>query len=166
MLSLIVHAVLGVAVVWFIVGSNRAIFGRPATGPQVSGLELALYAIGISSIGFGWYHNVRFVMEYTNGAFLNNPLWGDGSWAQYIALMFDNPASSSASADFTIANVLILPVITIVDGMRRGIRRPWLFFVASLFTSFTFAWAFYLITAERERRHRQANAPAAAFSPV
>jgi hypothetical protein len=160
MLSLIVHAVLGVAVIWFIVTSNSAIFGRPHSGPRASKVEVALYAIGISSIGFGWYHNVTFVMEYTDGAFLNNPLWGDGSWAQYLALMFDNPASSSAGADFTMANVLILPIITIVDGTRRGIRRPWLFFVASLFTSFTFAWAFYLITAERERRHRMASAPA------
>jgi len=42
--------------------------------------------------------------------------------------------------------------MTIVDGRRRGIARPWLFFVSSLFTSFAFAWAFYLATFERQRR--------------
>jgi hypothetical protein len=42
--------------------------------------------------------------------------------------------------------------MTIVGGRRRGIARPWLFFVSSLFTSFAFAWAFYLATLERQRR--------------
>jgi hypothetical protein len=31
--------------------------------------------------------------------------------------------------------------------------------VSSLFTSFAFAWAFYLATVERQRRHQQAEAP-------
>jgi hypothetical protein len=66
--------------------------------------------------------------------------------------MFDNPASSSASIDYSIANVLLLPLITIVDGRRRGIAKPWLYFVATLFTSFAFGWAFYAATVERRRR--------------
>jgi len=57
--------------------------------------------------------------------------------------MFTNPAADSASQDYTIANVVLLPIFTIVDGYRRGLRRPWLFFVSSLFTSFTFGFAFY-----------------------
>jgi drug/metabolite transporter (DMT)-like permease len=52
----------------------------------------------------------------------------------------------------TIANLVLLPLFTIIDGFRRGVRRPWLYFVASVFTSFAFAWAFYLATAERQRR--------------
>ena len=71
---------------------------------------------------------------------------------EFIGLGYANPASSSASADYTIANVLLLPLFTIVDGRRRGIHRPWLYFVASLFTSFAFSWAFYLATVERQRR--------------
>jgi hypothetical protein len=79
--------------------------------------------------------------------------WGPGSWSDYIRLMFTNPAASSASQDYTIANVILLPLFTIVDGYRRGLRRPWLFVIASLFTSFAFAFAFYFATLERQRRH-------------
>ena len=164
MASLLVHAALGVTVVWLIVASNPAIFRRPATGPVVSPLELALYVAGVASVVLGWYFNIRFVRDYSHGH--TNPIWGDGSWAQYIKLMFANPASSSAGQDYTIANVIILPLITIVEGRRRGIARPWLFFVSSLFTSFAFAWAFYLAAAERQRRlgsamadERISNAP-------
>jgi Protein of unknown function DUF2834 len=150
MASLLVHAALGVTVVWLIVASNPAIFRRPAAGPIVSTPELALYAAGVASVVLGWYFNIRFVRDYSHGH--TNPIWGDGSWAQYIKLMFANPASSSAGQDYIIANVIILPLITIVEGRRRGIARPWLFFVSSLFTSFAFAWAFYLATAERQLR--------------
>ena len=66
--------------------------------------------------------------------------------------MFATPASSAASQDLTIANLVLLPLFTIIDGFRRGVRRPWLYFIASVFTSFAFAWAFYLATAERQRR--------------
>jgi Terpene cyclase DEP1/Predicted membrane protein (DUF2101) len=150
MVSLLVHAALGVTVVWLIVASNPAIFRRTATGPIVSTLELALYIVGVASVVLGWYFNIRFVRDYAHGH--TNPIWGDGSWAQYIKLMFANPASSSAGQDYTFANVIILPLITIVGGRRRGIARPWLFFVSSLFTSFAFAWAFYLAVTERQLR--------------
>jgi Terpene cyclase DEP1/Predicted membrane protein (DUF2101) len=164
MVSLLVHAALGVTVIWLIVASNRGIFRRIATGPNLSTLELALYVVGIASVILGWYFNVRFVRDYAHGH--TNPIWGDGSWAQYIKLMYANPASSSAGEDYTFANVIILPLITIVDGRRRGIARPWLFFVSSLFTSFAFAWAFYLAVVERQRRLGLATAdePAAAAS--
>jgi len=150
MVSLIAHAILGVVVVGLIVAGNRAIFRRPATGPPVSLLEGAYYLAGVASVLIGWYFNIKFVMEYAHGH--ANPLWGDGSWAQYIRLMYVNPAAGSAGQDYTIANVILLPLFTIVDGRRRGIVRPWLYFVASLFTSFAFAWAFYLATVERQRR--------------
>jgi len=153
MVSLIVHAILGVVVVGLIVAGNRAIFRRPATGPAVTLLEGAYYLAGVASVLIGWYFNIKFVMEYEHGN--ANPLWGDGSWAQYIRLMYVNPAAGSAGQDYTIANVVLLPLFTIVDGRRRGIVRPWLYFVASLFTSFAFAWAFYLATVERQRRHQR-----------
>ena len=153
--SLIVHAVLGIAVVFCIVRSNPATFRRVPDGPVVSGLEAAYLALGIVSIALGWYFNVRFVTEYGPGTALFNPLWGDGSWAQYIQLMFTNPAAGSAAQDYTIANVIVLPLMTIIDGRRRGIARPWLFFVATLFTSFVFGWAFYLMAVERQRRLAQ-----------
>jgi uncharacterized protein DUF2834 len=151
MLSLTMHAVLGFVVVGVILRVNPAIFRRTASGPVLSTFELALYAFGIASVIGGWTFNIAFVFQNTDG-WLTNPLWGDGSWAQYLQLMFDNPASSSASIDYSIANVLLLPLITIVDGRRRGINKPWMYFVATLFTSFAFGWAFYAATVERQRR--------------
>ncbi|MET3962881.1 hypothetical protein ABIE44_002815 [Marmoricola sp. OAE513] len=151
MVSLIVHAALAFGTVWLIVRANPAIFRRTATGPLLSGLELALYGIGIASVALGWYFNVTFVVDNTDGWF-NNPIWGDGSWQQYIQLMFDNPASSSAGGDFTVANVLILPLVAVVWGRRQGINKPVLFFVVTLFASFTFGWAFFAAALERQRR--------------
>lgn len=157
MVSLIVHALLGILCIWSIVRSNPAIFRRIDDGPQVSAVEAVYYVIGVVSIALGWWFNVRFVTEFGPGTLLFNPLWGDGSWVQYIQLMFVNPAAASAGQDYTIGNVLLLPLMTIIDGRRRGLGRPWLFFVATLFTSFAFGWAFYLATLERQRRLSEAS---------
>jgi uncharacterized protein DUF2834 len=164
MLSLTVHAVLGLLVVGLTLRANPAIFRRTASGPLLSPLELALYVIGAASVVGGWTFNIAFVVENTDG-WLTNPLWGDGSWAQYLQLMFDNPASSSASIDYSIANVLLLPLITIVGGRRRGITMPWLYFVVTLFTSFAFGWAFYTATVERQRRLALENDPGTQPAP-
>ena len=157
MVSLIVHAVLGVAVVVWLVRSNPTVFTRPASGPSFSALELVYLVVGVVSVGLGWYFNITFVLDYGPDKLFFNPFWGDGSWAQYIQLMFDNPAAGSAGQDYTIGNVILLPLMTIIDGRRRGIARPWLYFVASLFTSFAFAWAFYLATVERQRLHEKSS---------
>lgn len=148
MTSLIVHAVLGVVAVFITMRSNPAVFRK--TTPQLSVLEALFYLIGLASLPVCWYFNHRYVVEY--GAASTNPFVGPGSWAEFIRLGYANPAAGSASADYTIGNVLLLPMFTIIDGRRRGIRRPWLYFVCSLFTSFAFAWAFYLATVERQRR--------------
>jgi Terpene cyclase DEP1 len=42
---------------------------------------------------------------------------------------------------------------TIVDGRRRDLRIPWIFFVMSLFTSLAFSMAFYLAFVERQIRY-------------
>ena len=100
-------------------------------------------------------HTRQVEAEFADGT--GNVFTGNGSWWQFISLGYDNPAAASASQDYTIGNVILLPLFTIVDGYRRGIRRPWLYFVSSLFTSFAFAWAFYLATVERQRRHEKAG---------
>jgi hypothetical protein len=146
MVSLIVHAVLGLITIAIIVRANRAIFTRTALRP----LELTYYLIGIVSVVLGYYFNTKFVMEYQPPH--GNPIVGPGSWADYIRLMFVNPAASSAGQDYTFINVILLPLFTITDGLRRGIRHPWLFFVSSLFTSCAFALALYFAVLERQRR--------------
>jgi hypothetical protein len=155
MVSLLVHAVLGLSAIGWIVASNSTVYARPAGGPMFSPLECVYYVVGIASIALGWYFNIRFVQGYTQGS--TNPIWGPGSWADYIRLMFTNPAASSAGQDYMIANVILLPLFTIVDGYRRGLRHPWLYFVCSLFTSFAFALAFYFAAIERQRRHAQSR---------
>jgi hypothetical protein len=163
MVALVVHAVLAVVVIAFVLRLNPAIFARVPAGSAPGTLEMLYYVVGAASIPLCWYFNFRYVQDYAVAG-SHNVLWGPGSWAEFIALGYDNPAASSASADYTIGNVILLPLFTIIDGRRRGIRHPWLFFVSSLFTSFSFAWAFYLATVERQRRHQIADIEAP--SPV
>ena len=156
MVSLLVHFVLGIAVIIAIVRSNPKIFAGVPGGPAFSTMEVVYYVIGIASIALGYYFNHQFVTQYAVPG--GNPIWGQGSWQQFIALGYTNPAAASASQDYTIINVILLPLFTIADGLRRGIRHPWLFFVASLFTSCAFAYAFYFATMERQHRHQKAAA--------
>jgi hypothetical protein len=71
--------------------------------------------------------------------------------------LFHNWASDSAAQDYIIANVVLFPIWTITDGRRRGIRVPWGFFVMSLFTSFSFSMAAYLVVVERQVRYDRAH---------
>jgi hypothetical protein len=135
MVSLAVHLILGLAVIAWIVNANRDIFTRPATGPNISALEATFYLVGIAGTVIGYYFNYRYVAEYATPS--SNPIWGPGSWQEFI-------------------NVILLPLFTIVDGYRRGIKRPWLYFVSSLFTSCAFAYAFYFATLDRQHRHQKA----------
>jgi len=96
MVSLLSHAILGLAVITWIVTSNRQVFSRISGGALFSPLEALYYVIGIASVILGWYFNIRFVQEYSQGS--TDPLWGQhGSWAEYMRLMSTNPAASSAS---------------------------------------------------------------------
>lgn len=152
MVSLLVHALLGVVVVAIVIKLNPAIFKRVPDGPSVSTLEIVYWVIGIASLPLCWYFNIRYVYTYAD-----NPFWGQGNWNEFIAMGYANYASSSQVADYTIINVILLPLFTIVDGRRRGIRHPWLYLVSSFFTSCAFAFAFYFATIERQRRHKIAD---------
>ena len=67
MVSLVVHAILGLVLIGLIVASNPTIFAHPAGGPRLSALECAYYAIGIAGTVLGYYFNTRFVAEYATG---------------------------------------------------------------------------------------------------
>ena len=159
MVSLIIHLVLGVVTAIVIVKSNPAIYKRFTSGPQVSMLEIFFYACGIAGLVLGYYFNNQYVHEYAPTQGMHNFIWGPGSWSEFIALGYDNPAASSASQDYTIMSVLIFPVWVIVDGRRRGIKNAWLYIGFILFASSASAWAFYLAAVERQRRHKLAEAP-------
>jgi Protein of unknown function DUF2834 len=154
MASIIIHFVIGVLLIAWVVKANPRIFARPNRGALFSPLELVYYVIGIASVALGYYFNQQFVMEYQVAG--GNLFSGPASYQNFVALGYTNPAASSQVQDYTIVNVLLLPLFTIVDGRRRGIRQPWLFFVISLFTSCAFAFAFYFAVAERQHRHQKA----------
>jgi hypothetical protein len=156
MVPLLVHALLGVVVFVVIVKSNPAIFARFQMGSQVSALEVFYYVVGVASIALGYYFNYQFVQDYSTPS--SNPIWGPGSWQEFIALGYVNPAAGSASHDYTIMSLLIFPVFAIVEGRRRGINHAWLYIGFILFASSASAWAFYLAAVERQRRHQQLTA--------
>src|SRR5262245_55534293 len=156
MVSLIVHAVLGVATTAFVVWRNKRLFTGGWPGARVSAIEGVLYAVGIVSVVLGWYFNIRYVQE-----------WGStASWIHFTQSLFANWAADSAAQDYIIANVILFPLWTITDGRRRGIAVPWGFFVMSLFTSFAFSMAAYLAVVERQVRYDRASAPARDEEPV
>jgi hypothetical protein len=137
MTSLLIHAVLGVVTTTGVLRANRHLFaGRPTP------LEASLWAIGIASLGLGWYFNIRYTQQFGSEA----------SWVHFTKSLFTNWAANSAAQDYIIANALLFPIWTIVDGRRRGIRAPWGFFVMSLFTSFGFSMAAYLAVVERHAK--------------
>jgi predicted permease len=154
MTSLIVHFVLGIVFIAWVARANPQIFSRPASGPLLSPLEIIYYVVGVVSVIIGYYFNHQFVIEYQVAG--GNLFSGPASYQNFVALGYANPAAASASQDYTIVNVILLPLFTIVDGRRRNIGRPWLFFVISLFTSCAFAYAFYFAVVERQRRHEKA----------
>ena len=147
MVSLIIHAVLGVASTAFVVWRNKRLYSGGWKGVRVSPLEAVLYVVAVTSVALGWYFNIRYVQE-----------WGStASWIHFTQSLFANWAADSAAQDYIIANVILFPIWTIVDGRRRGIAVPWGFFVMSLFTSFAFSMAAYLAVVERQVRYDRAH---------
>ena len=152
MIALVVHLALGIVSVWFVLRANPLAKQRAADGPALTWLEATYLVVGVASIALGYYFNYQFVQDY-RPASGGNAVWGPGSWQDFIVKIFDNPAAASAGEDYIWINVVVLPLFTIVDGYRRGLGRPWMFFVATLFTSCTFGLCLYLYVAERTRRH-------------
>ena len=111
--SLTFYAILGVLSTVFAFACNRHLFARGDIG-RVSALEGVYYFVGVASLCLGWYFNVRYVHTYGHRA----------SYINYTKMLFTNWASDSAAQDYTIVNVVLLPLWTIVDGRRRGLRVP------------------------------------------
>ena len=96
MLALAIHVVIAIAAIAVIVASNPQIFRQPAT-PKVSVLEAVYYVAGIAATAIGYYFNLKYVNEYSQGA--HNAIWGDhGSWKEFVQLGWANPAVSTASS--------------------------------------------------------------------
>ena len=72
MVSLIVHLVLGFAVLAVIVKTNPGIFRRYPSGLRVTKLELFYYVVGIASVLLGYYFNNEYVAAYAPHGGLHN----------------------------------------------------------------------------------------------
>ena len=153
--QLLVFGILGVLTTAYAFWVNRWLFGEGGAG-RVSVLEALFYLVGVVSLGIGWYFNVKYT----------HPVGSNASYISYTKALFANWAADSAAQDYIIVNVVLLPVWTIVDGRRRGLRSPWIFFVISLFTSLAFAMALYLAFVEREVRVSRRDAQVVAASPA
>jgi hypothetical protein len=147
--SLVFYGTLGVLSTAFAFSWNRRLFAGRVAGP-VSMLAGLFYFFGVVSLCLGWYFNILYVHHDPHTA----------SYINYTKALFANWASDSAAQDYTMVNLVLLPLWTIVDGRRRGLRAPWIFFVMSLFTSLAFSMAFYLAFVERQIRYNREESAA------
>jgi hypothetical protein len=153
--QLLIFGVLGVATTVAAFVANRRLFVAGGAG-RVSVLEGIYYLLGCISLGVGWYFNVRYTHASPHSA----------SYVNYTRALFANWAADSAAQDYIMVNAVLLPLWTIVDGRRRGMRMAWIFFVMSLFTSLAFAMAFYLAFVERQIRFDRRVSPAPQRAPL
>ena len=142
MLSLVIHAALGLLTVVLFFRANRYLYARDWPGSDVTWLEGLYYVLAVTSVCIGWYFNVTYVMTYP----------AEASWVHFIKMLFDNPAAGSGGQDLIITNAILFPLWTMIDGPRRGLKGTWIYFTMSLVTSFGFAMGFYLAAQERQVR--------------
>ena len=148
MASLLVHAALGVLTIVLFFVTNAYLYRRDWPGSRVTLLEGLYYALAAASVGAGWYFNQKYVFAYPEEA----------GWIHFTLLPFGTPAGGSVMQDIIVTNAILFPLWTIVDGPRRGLRRCWIYFVMSLFTSFGFAMGLYLAAQERQVRWNASGA--------
>ncbi|MFI5316958.1 MAG: DUF2834 domain-containing protein [Myxococcota bacterium] len=142
MVSLLAHAAVGALTVVIFFRANADLYRRDWVGSEATLLERLYYTLAVASVCIGWYFNQKYVFMYP----------AEASWIHYTVMLFDNPAGGSGAQDLIITNVFLFPLWTMIDGPRRGLRRTWIYFVMSLFTSFGFAMALYLAAQERQIR--------------
>ena len=142
--QLVIFGILGIASTAVAFGVNRRLFGPDGAGPATI-LEGVYYLVGLVSLVLGWYFNIRYTHLYGHRA----------NYINYTKLLFTNWAADSAAQDYIIVNVVLMPLWTIVEGTRRGLRWAWIFFVMSLFTSLAFSIAFFLGFMERQLRYNR-----------
>jgi hypothetical protein len=146
----IFYVALGLASVGAIVFADVRLFRGGWSGARVSGLEAVYYLTALAALLIGWYFNFQYFRVY-----------GDQiGWWHWTTLLFVNPASASGGQDLIIANLILFPLWTIVDGRRSGLRGAWLYFPMSLLTSYAFGAALFLAVRERQLRWNAAQHPA------
>ena len=147
MISLLIHAVLGIVCIALFFRFNSHTFKSGWQGSRVSLLEGLYYVLGVSSLFIGWYFNTLYMQTYGDEA----------GWWHFTKMLFTNPAAGSGGQDLLFTNAVLFPLWTIIDGPRRGLKHCWIYFAMSLVTSFGFAMALYLAAQERQVRWNKVN---------
>lgn len=119
--------------------------GGPAGGTTL--LEGVYYVTAFAALLIGWYFNFQYFRVYAN----------EIGWLHWTKLLFVNPASASGGQDLIIANLLLFPLWTIIDGRRSRMRLSWWYFPMSLLTSYAFGIALFLAVRERQLRWNAAH---------
>lgn len=134
------YVLIGLASIAPLFVANRHLFG--ASRLRIGPAEAACYAIGVIALLVGWYFNFQYFRTYGDQA----------GWLHWTKLLFVNPASASGGQDLIIANLVLFPLWTIIDGRRDGLHAAWWFFPMSLLTSYAFGAALFLALQHRQRR--------------
>ena len=116
---------LGLATIAVFFYINAQTYRRGWDGAGVTALEAAYYGVAAASLVIGWYFNVQYMATYGD----------DVGWWHWTTLLFVNPASASGGQDLIWANVVIMPLWTISEGRRCGMKAPWWYFLCLLYTS-------------------------------
>jgi Terpene cyclase DEP1 len=141
--QLLIFGILGLVTIAIAFTYNKRLVVAGGAG-RVTLLEGLFYLFGCTSLVLGWYFNVRYTHADHRSTYIS-----------YTKALFSNWASDSAAQDYIMVNLVLLPIWSIIDGYRRTMRVPWIFFVMSLFTSLAFSMAFYLAFVERQIRYNE-----------
>lgn len=101
--------------------------------PRWSALALTYLALAVVGLGGTFALNVWSVVLMRN---------------YVLDLVQSGPAVGSIGVDLMVAAVAG-SILIIVEGRRLGMRRPWLYVVASLVTAFAFVFPLFLAMRER-----------------
>ena len=131
---------------------NAHLYRGTWAGGGVTKLEAIYYVVAFAALLIGWYFNFQYFRQYS----------AEIGWWHWTTLLFVNPASASGGQDLIIANLILFPMWTIIEGRRSGLRHSWMYFVMSLLTSYAFGIALFLAMHDRQLRWNKAHAGAAA----
>src|SRR5882762_3699868 len=99
MMSLLIHAGLGLITLILFFRFNSYLYKFNWAGSGITVLEAVYYLLAVGSVCIGWYFNITYVFAYP----------AEASWVHYTKMLFTNPAAGSGSQDLITANVFLFP---------------------------------------------------------
>lgn len=138
----IFYTIIGLLAISLVFYVNASLYRPGSKAAGTSGLEAFCYVVALVALLVGWYFNFEYFRQYGDEA----------GWLHWTEQLFVNPASASGGQDLIIGNLILLPLWTVLDGRRTGMKISWWYFPMSLLTSYAFAIALFLAVRERQLR--------------